>query len=156
MVSRAAPQDLAEILNVQKQAFLPVAAKTNQFDLPPLMQTQEEIEVEFGRRVFLKYVLGGRIVGSVRAHLDSGGLCQIGKLVVLPEHQNQGIGKQLMQAVHAAFLDCAGYELFTAEDNAATVSFYTKLGYQPVHAKTLGGVPMVFLRKENNHASDRG
>ncbi len=153
MVSRAAPQDLAEILSVQKQAFLPVAAQTNQFDIPPLKQTQEEIEAEFGKRVFLKYVLSGRIIGSVRAHLDNDGLCQIGKLVVLPEYQNQGIGKQLMQKIHETFPNCAGYELFTAEDNAVTVSFYKKLGYQPVRTKTLDGIPMVFLRKENNHAS---
>ncbi|SDN48221.1 GNAT family N-acetyltransferase [Acetanaerobacterium elongatum] len=149
MVTRATAGDLDAILTVQKLAFLKVAEEMQNLNIPPLTQTIEDIKVEFSKRVFLKYELSGRIVGSVRAHLDGANNCQIGKLVVLPEYQNKGLGKELMRQIEQQFPDCGGYELFTGEGNGVTVSFYSKLGYLPVLSRVQDGVSMVYMRKEN-------
>ena len=71
MIEKAKISDLPEILQVQKQAFQPVAVVENNDRLPPLVQTLQEITVEYDRRLFLKYILDGKIVGSVRAHLKT-------------------------------------------------------------------------------------
>lgn len=149
MVTRATAGDLDEILTVQKRAFLKVAEEMQNLNIPPLTQTTEDIKDEFRKRIFLKYELDGKIVGSVRAHLDEANNCQIGKLVVLPEYQNKGLGKELMQQIEQEFPECGGYELFTGEGNGVTVSFYSKLGYLPVLSRVQDGVSMVYMRKEN-------
>lgn len=149
MITRATAEDLDEILSVQKHAFLKVAEEMHHTGLPPLTQTTKDIKAEFQWRVFLKYELDGKIVGSVRAHLDEANNCQIGKLVVLPEYQNKGLGKELMRRIERQFPACGGYELFTGEGNSVTVSFYSKLGYLPVLSRMQDGVSMVYMRKEN-------
>ncbi len=148
MIERAVFEDLEEILRVQKAAFYPVALAERNDRIPPLMQTQEEIEDEFTRRTFLKYVHDGKIIGSVRAHLDENRVCQIGKLVVLPEHQGKGIGTALMEAIEQEFEDCLAYELFTGAMHVHTVAFYHRLGYQTVSKRDFGGVSMEFMKKE--------
>ena len=91
-IERAAAPDLPEILTLQKLAYQSEAELYHDFSIPPLTQTREEIEEEFRQKVFLKAVSGGKIVGSVRAEAQ-GETCYIGRLIVLPEYQNRGIGK---------------------------------------------------------------
>lgn len=147
MVEKARMEDIADILHVQKQAFYPVSVVEQNDRLPPLVQTQQEIEAEFSRRVFLKYTQDGKIVGSVRAHLDESGVCQIGKLVVLPEYQCRGIGRALMEAIEREFNKSNGYELFTGSIHEKTVAFYHRLGYQTTSKTVMSGVCMEFMKK---------
>jgi ribosomal protein S18 acetylase RimI-like enzyme len=71
----------------------------------------------------------GRIVGSVRTLLD-GGTCYVGKLIVHPEAQNQGIGSALMRHLEAFYPDAARFELFTGHKSLRNLHLYTKLGYR--------------------------
>lgn len=148
MIEKAKISDLPEILQVQKQAFQPVAVVENNDRLPPLVQTLQEITVEYDRRLFLKYILDGKIVGSVRAHLDENCICQIGKLVVLPQYQFRGIGAALMEAIEREFEDSNGYELFTGSIHEKTVAFYHRLGYKTTRTTIMDGVCMEFMRKD--------
>lgn len=148
MIERAIFDDLAEILSVQKSAFLQVGIHEQNAHLPPLVQTHREIADEFARRTFLKCTRNGKILGSVRAHLDDYGVCQIGRLVVLPEHQGMGIGTALMASIERTFEACAAYELFTGARQVHTVAFYYRLGYYTVSKRVECGVSMEFMRKD--------
>jgi len=65
-ISLASKNDANEILELQKSAFLGQAAIYNNYELPPLTQTLESIENEFGEKTFLKAVSNGQVIGSVR------------------------------------------------------------------------------------------
>lgn len=54
LIGKAEQHDLARILAIQKQAYLPEVAIYEDWSRPPLRQTQEEIEAEFESKVFLK------------------------------------------------------------------------------------------------------
>jgi ribosomal protein S18 acetylase RimI-like enzyme len=139
--------DLQEILRVQKAAFAPIAACLNRTDLPPMKQKIADIEADYDKQLFFKYMLDGRIVGSVRAQLDNNGACWIYKLVVLPDFQSRGIGKALMDAVHDRFQGCTHFELFTGKNISYIVAFYQSLGYQETRTQTLDGIEMVFMTR---------
>jgi len=62
----------------------------------------------------VKVERGGEIIGSVRAE-QSGETCAIGRVIVHPSCQRQGIGSCLMQAIEARFPSARRYELFTGE-----------------------------------------
>lgn len=97
MIQEVTQEDLPDILNLQKIAFAEVALLINNYNLPPLQQTLEELNKEFETSVILKYLsVDNKITGSVRGFLDADNICRIGKLVVDPAYQNQGIGKELM------------------------------------------------------------
>jgi len=88
------------------------------------------------------------IVGSVRAHRD-GDTCHIGKLVVLPEYQNQGIGKALMYAIENHYKSIVRrYELFTGMGDPRNRHLYDGLGYKPFKTEKLNEqVTFVYMEK---------
>jgi hypothetical protein len=53
-ISRATHEDAVEILSLQKLAYQSEAQIYNDWTIPPLLQTAEEIKDEFNTHVFLK------------------------------------------------------------------------------------------------------
>ena len=92
-ILEATEDDLPTILDVQKKAFLEVVKKFNLKSLPALEQSLESLTIDFSKGMILKGVIGNTIVGSVRAY-KTNNTCHIERLVVLPEYQNRGIGKE--------------------------------------------------------------
>ena len=91
-IVQAEEADLEAILELQRLAYQGEARLLNDFSIPPLMQTLEEMKEEFRSGIFLKAVdEKGKIVGSVRGTLR-GDTLLIGKLMVHPEHQGSGRG----------------------------------------------------------------
>lgn len=129
----AARGDLEEILELQKLAFHSQAVLYNDFSLPPLTQTLEQLKSEAKEAVILKLVEDRKIVGSVRA-FEKDGTCYIGKLTVHPGYQNKGLGKKLMEAIEKCF-EGVRYELFTGCKDFKNLSFYEKLGYKRFKTK---------------------
>ena len=97
--------DAAEILLLQKEAFQSEAKAYNDFEIPPLTETLDELKQLFKNHIFLKATVDGKIVGSVRASLNNG-TCHIGRLVVDPKFQNQGIGKKLLSEIERKCASC--------------------------------------------------
>jgi len=149
-IEKAEEADLNEILSLQKLAYQSEAELNNDFNIPPLTQTLEDIRVEFGQALFLKVMDGGRIIGSVRAR-EKDGTCHIGRLIVHPEFQNRGVGSRLFKDVENRF-DCRRFELFTSERSERNLYLYKKFGYRefkrlPLNEKTT----LVFLEKTYDH-----
>ena len=127
-ISRADIADAEEILALQRLAFRSQAALYNDFTIPPMTQTLDEVRAEFSELTFLKATESGRIAGSVRASLD-GGTCHIGRLSVHPDYQHRGIGTRLMQAIETEFPGAERYELFAGSRSFNNIRLYERLGY---------------------------
>jgi ribosomal protein S18 acetylase RimI-like enzyme len=147
-VNRASEKDLTEILMVQQKAFGEVAKMLGKKTLPPIEQTIDEIKEEYLNGIILKYVSeDGKIVGSVRGAESEKGICSVGKLIVLPEYQNKGIGKLLMTELEKQFPSCSYFILFTSPDTPNTVRLYSSLGYQVTNEDADNGMKMINMRK---------
>jgi ribosomal protein S18 acetylase RimI-like enzyme len=108
------------------------------------------LETDFGRQLFLKVSTVGRLIGSVRAHME-GGTCFIGRLIVHTDFQNRGIGSQLMREIEERFPQAQRFELFTGDRSTRNLHLYRKLGYRPCGTKKLTDkVTLVFLEKAAN------
>ncbi|MDM5281935.1 GNAT family N-acetyltransferase [Peribacillus frigoritolerans] len=127
-IERATVRDAAEILSLQKIAYISEAEIYENHDIEPLKQNLEDIEKAFESHIFLKSVENEKIIGSVKA-TKKNGICYIGKLMVHPNHQNKGIGKKLMQEIESLFPN-TDFELFTGSKSYKNISFYEKLGYK--------------------------
>lgn len=148
-IEKANAGDLEEILNLQKTAFISEAQLCNDYSIPPLVQTLENINEEYNTKLFLKACIDGKIVGAVRA-FEEGGTCYIGRVIVHPDQQNKGIGKQLMAAIEDQLKGCRRYELFTGKASSKNISFYIKLGYKIFNEETISDLlTLVYLEKEN-------
>jgi ribosomal protein S18 acetylase RimI-like enzyme len=153
-IERAMISDTEEILVLQKLAYRSEAEIYNDFNIPPLVQTLENIEKDFENQYFLKTVMNGKIIGSVRAYTKEG-TCYIGRLIVHPDFQNRGIGTDLMNEIERIFNTCRRFELFTGDKSERNLYFYQKLGYKIFKkAKITDQTMVVYLEKKIEGKSD--
>lgn len=145
--SHAEREDASAILELQKLAYRSEAILNNDFSIPPLLQTIEELLLEFDHQSVLKAEQGGRIVGSVRVRV-SNGVGYIGRLIVHPDLQGMGIGSRLLRQAEMACGEVAYWELFTGAKSERNLSLYRRHGYAQHHMETLSGtLDLVFMRK---------
>jgi len=135
-ISRATIDDAEGILALQKLAFRRQAELYDDWALPPLVETLEDLRSKFADHAFLKAVAGPEIVGSVRARVE-GDVCHVGRLVVDPGHQRKGLASALMRAIEAEFPTVHQFELFTGTKSEGSIRLYRKLGYVPCGTKVV-------------------
>ena len=149
LIERATISDAEEILALRKLAYRSEAEIYNDFKIPPLIQTLENIEKDFESQIFLKALTDGRIIGSVRAHSREG-TCYIGRLIVHPDFQNRGIGTKLMNEIEKIFGTCRRFELFTGGRRERNLYLYQKLGYKIFKtANITDQTSIVYLEKDD-------
>jgi GNAT superfamily N-acetyltransferase len=169
-IIKAERRDLPSILALQKLAYQSEAELVGDYTIPPLTQTLEGITEDFNSGIMLKAVEGGDLIGSVRVRYSDHTL-SIGRLIVSPPRQNQGVGTALLLAAEAlhpqprgrfekdndALLDVAQketlhprgrFELFTSDKSDKNLSLYLKNGYMECRREPLNeDTNMVFLEK---------
>jgi GNAT superfamily N-acetyltransferase len=140
-------KDLQEILDLQYIAYQSEAKLHNNFKIQPLTQTLEELTREYENGILLKAVDDNNaIIGSVRGYVENNTLF-IGKLMVHPKHQGNGIGSQLLHAIEQ-FCPDYRYELFTSEKSTQNLQFYEDKGYRRFMEKLVTpGLKLIYLEK---------
>jgi ribosomal protein S18 acetylase RimI-like enzyme len=150
IIKKAEFSDMKEILLLQKRAYESEAELYNDFNIPPLTQTLNEIEEELKNKVFLKAIENKKIIGSVRSLIIYPKTCYIGRLNVHPDFQNQGIGTKLMRAIENIFKECERFELITGHKSYRNIKLYEKLGYTIFKTEKLTeNLNLVYLEKIN-------
>ena len=147
-ISRADIDDAEAILALQKLAYQSEARLYQNWSIPPLTQALEDVRGEFQTKTFLKAVCDRVIIGSVRAACDRR-TCEIGRLIVHPDHQRKSVGSRLMQAIEAFFPDVELFKLFTGERSDGNLRLYARLGYRVTRFEALSpSLTIVHLEKQ--------
>ncbi|MFC7391991.1 GNAT family N-acetyltransferase [Scopulibacillus cellulosilyticus] len=147
-IERANRKDASEILALQKLAYMSEAQLYNDYTIMPLNEDLSIVEQSFEKNIVLKYVEDGKIVGSVRAY-EKDGVCNINKLMVHPEYQNQGIGRKLMEEIEKHFKNVS-YKLFTGSRSSKNIALYEKLGYKGYKVGKIENEDTLFLFMEKS------
>jgi ribosomal protein S18 acetylase RimI-like enzyme len=146
-ITYASTEDAVAILELQKLAYQSEAKLYNDFSIPPLIQTMEELEVDFNSKVFLKTQVESKIIGSIRGY-QSGNTCYIERLIVHPNHQGQGIGTALMESFESCFGQVQRFELFTGTKSDRNIHLYGRLGYKTFKSTKINkNLSFVFMEK---------
>ena len=129
IILRAEKGDLQKILDLQYIAYQSEARLFKNQDIPPLKQTLADVEKEYQKGIVLKVLDDDKtIIGSVRAFCENGTV-YIGKLMVHPSKQGQGIGTKLLIEMEKQYPK-QRYELFTSTKSEKNIVLYQKLGYK--------------------------
>ena len=129
IILRAEKGDLQKILDLQYIAYQSEARLFKNQDIPPLKQTLTDVEKEYQKGIVLKALDDDKtIIGSIRAFCDNGTV-YIGKLMVHPSKQGQGIGTKLLIEMEKQYPK-QRYELFTSTRSEKNIALYQKLGYK--------------------------
>lgn len=162
---RAEKQDAPEILGLQKTAYRTEAAIYGEDCLPALQQTLAELEGEFepapaagetpaapaggpGRTVFLKAVINGKIIGSVRGHA-AGDTTHLSRLIVHPYFQGRGIGRRLLEEIEQEFPSARRFAVLAGQKSERSLAQLHRLGFREFKQEP-GPAPItwVHLQKE--------
>ncbi len=151
-IEQATIDDAQEILALQKLAYTSEAEIYNDFTIQPLHQTLNEITSEIEMQYVLKCVVNDRIVGSVRAYMTEG-TCLIGKLIVHPKFQNQGIGTKLLKEIENHFNRAKRFELSTGSKSERNLHLYRKQGFEIFKSEKVNeALILVFMEKNKGIA----
>jgi len=147
VISRARVDDSLEILGLQQLAYRSEAELYDDYSLPPLTQTLENLQAQFGSRVFLKAVEEGAVIGSVRAY-QNGTTCYVERLIVHPTFRRRGIGTSLLARIEAEFPEARRFELFTGHKSAGNIRLYERAGYKVFKQEPVNDrLTLVFMEK---------
>ena len=146
-ITHASSEDAEVILELQKLAYQSEAQLYNDFGIPPLTQTLEELRSDFAHAVFLKAEIEGKVIGSVKGH-QAGDTCYIERLIVHPDFQGQGIGTALMKEIESCFEQAQRFELFTGHKSERNIHLYERLGYKTFKREEINqNLSFVFMQK---------
>ena len=138
--------DAGEVLTVQRAAFVSEALIYGTADMPPLVQTLEELEAELRDADGWVARIGPRIVGAIRTR-ESDGVLLIGRIAIAPDLQGSGVGGKLLAAAEE-HSNAEEAELFTGSLSEANIRLYERCGYEQTERIDQGdGTAQVFLRK---------
>lgn len=151
MIQPAIAADLPELLAVQKVAYQSEAEIYGDASLPALRQSLAEMSSDFSRMLFLKGVVNGKIVASIRSYNDGQGTAHILRLSVLPYFRGRGLGRRLIVAIEKEFPKVSRYEIFTGHRSAANIHIYSKLGYKRYKTEPFNAnVEWVYMEKKSS------
>ncbi|MDA3901273.1 MAG: GNAT family N-acetyltransferase [Spirochaetes bacterium] len=139
-------EDLPAVLGLQKRAFEENARRHNDFNIQPLTQTLEDLKKEFRDHTILIAKSNDRVIASVRGKISKRTV-YIQKLIVDPDYQNRGVGKQMFVALERSFPDADRFELYTAVADEKNIHIYSNFGYIPFRTEVISGIEFVFMEK---------
>jgi ech hydrogenase subunit C len=148
IINRANQNDIPEILALQKIAYRSQAEIYGDESVPALGQTLDQITAEFEKTIFIKAVVNGKIIGSIRGRRE-GDVAYISRVVVHPYFQGKGLGTRLIRQVEQELGDVRVFEAYTGHQSAQNLHLYGKLGYREVRTEPFTStVNWVYLQKE--------
>ena len=147
---RAEKSDAPEILALQKTAYQSEAEIYGDDSLPALQQTLEELQKDFDRpeQVFIKTVVNGKIIGSMRGYALNDN-AYLSRVLVHPYFRGRGIGRRLVEEIERAFPGAKRFEVKTGHRSERNLFQFHAQGYQEFKTEPFTpAITWVYLQKE--------
>lgn len=139
-------EDIDTILTIQKKAFLFQAKKYDDFDMPPMIETHEDVKKVLKSQTILVAVMDDQIVGSIRL-IKNGTEGEVRRLSVDDDWQGNGIGHMLMDIIELQDQSITRLWLLTGAKSYKSINMYKKFGYKVYKEEAFKDYTLVFLQK---------
>ncbi|MEU8383006.1 GNAT family N-acetyltransferase [Streptosporangium sp. NPDC048865] len=148
VIEVAEPGDAGEILTVQRAAYVGEAQLYGDPFIPPLVESASQVRKAVETATVLVARDGTRIVGAVRGR-TSGTTCLVGRLVVAPDRQGEGVGGSLLSALHEEAATALAFDLFTGHLSEGNLRLYRRHGYRETRREPMSEhLTLVHMRRE--------
>lgn len=144
----ARPADAGELLTLQLACWVAEARDNPGVTIPALQETLDDVRRWMHVWTVLVLRREGRLIGAARARRD-GDAWDVGRLMVAPDLQGQGLGRFLLDRIEAAASgDVTSYELFTGAGSLRNQKMYKQAGYRLSGRPEPGVVSMSKVRSK--------
>lgn len=140
--------DAGELLTLQRAAYVTEAAAHQDFDLPPLTESHEDLKAVLSDPAVTAFGIraAGRLIAAVRVEKADDAVL-LGRLIVAPDLQGQGFGTRLLLHAEGVHPGTREMRLFTGEHSIANLRLYQRHGYCETHRTSVGSYELVHLVK---------
>jgi tRNA (guanine37-N1)-methyltransferase len=126
----AVPADSGEILTLQRACWMQEQHANPEVWVPALHESVDDVRRWLPEWTVLTLRRSGRLVAAARARLE-GDVWDVGRVMVAPDLQGQGLGRLMLEAVEDAAPDgTTTYSLFTGAGSVDNQRFYRRAGYR--------------------------
>lgn len=151
-IERAVPADAPELLTLQRACWVQEALANPGVHIPALHESLDDVRVWMGEWDTYVVRRAGRMVGAVRGRLDGPDkqVWDIGRIMVAPDLQGEGLGRALLEHIQAVAPEQAtSYVLFTGAGSERNLRMYKKAGFRlsSGHASPPGAVVLTKPRR---------
>jgi tRNA (guanine37-N1)-methyltransferase len=123
------PADAGELLTLQRACWVQEQQVNPGVQIDALTEDLDDVRAWIREGVVLVARREGRLVGAVRGRLHDH-TWDVGRLMVAPDLQGQGLGRALLAAIEAvAPPEATGFELFTGAGSLRNQRTYKRAGY---------------------------
>ncbi len=130
VIAPAVPADAGELLTLQRACWVQEQQANPGVHIPALHESLDDVRRWLAEWTVLTVRRGDRLVGAARARAE-GELWDVGRLMVAPDLQGQGLGRVLLEAVEAAApATTTTFVLFTGAGSVDNIRFYKRAGYR--------------------------
>lgn len=127
---KASSEDAEELLELQKEVFLPLYEKYNDHETSPVTQTMERFLTRFERGDYYKITYEGQLAGSVNVYQKTPGLMRLHIINIRDAYQNKGIAQEVMTRLELMYPEAEAWELGTILSEERNCYLYEKMGYK--------------------------
>jgi tRNA (guanine37-N1)-methyltransferase len=122
--------DAGELLALQLACWVQEQHDNPGVEIPALHESLDDVREWLGHWTVLVLRREGRLIGAARARRE-GEAWDIGRLMVAPDLQGQGLGRLLLAEIErAAPDDVTTYSLFTGARSRRNLRMYKRAGYR--------------------------
>lgn len=126
------PADAGELLTLQRACWVTEQQANPDAEIAALGESLADVVAWMASDSVLVARAGGRLIGAVRGRLQEDSVWDIGRLMVAPDLQGQGLGRMLLERIEElAPAGATRFELFTGSGSARNLRIYKKAGYRP-------------------------
>ncbi|WP_183093459.1 tRNA (guanosine(37)-N1)-methyltransferase TrmD [Nocardioides stalactiti] len=152
-IERAVPGDAGELMTLQRACWVQEAVANPGAPIPAFAESLDDVRAWLGEWDTYVVRRAGRLVGAVRGRLEPDGTTwDIGRVMVAPDVQGQGLGRALLEHVQAAAPAAAtSYTLFTGAGSDRNQRIYKKAGFR-LRTDLPAPPGAVVLVKQRSHA----
>lgn len=146
-IRTATSGDAGELLTLQLACWVAEERANPGVEIHALKESLKDVLAWLGEWTVLVAHRGERLVAAARARLTESGRWDIGRLMVAPDLQGQGLGRWMLAEIEAAGPVDADYELFTGAGSQDNLRMYRKAGYRPAGSPEPGVIRLVKRRR---------
>ncbi len=130
-LTKAGTADSREIHAMQIAGFAALLEKYSDMATSPGAETPEQVEMQLAHDALDHYfmVMGGKNIGFLRIRRLGDGVCRLSRILVLPEHRNNGYAQKAMRQTEILYPEAKKWILDTIRQENALCHLYEKMGY---------------------------
>jgi ribosomal protein S18 acetylase RimI-like enzyme len=144
----ANPVTVNRLWYLQQQAYRVEAALIGFAEIPPLLETMEELQA--AKDAFFGFYHGAALAGAIACETHDNAL-EITRLVVDPHFFRQGIAQKMLSFIAQQYSHYAIMRVSTGSKNEPALQLYLKNGFLVVRTTSIApGIGLTHLERKRN------